>query len=130
MGSKTTMLLSLMGSHAAPQRLAKTYPIILPLSLVRRLVGKLNHPGPGAELRELDPPKRLGKQVRKLVLGVYVARLDAPVLQTTSDEVVPHPDVLTPFMENGVLCQGQSGLAVHPELHRSSVSARAPESKR
>ena len=25
-------------------------------------------------------------------------------------------------MENGVLCQGQSGLAVHPELHRPSVS--------
>jgi hypothetical protein len=37
--------------------------------------------------------------------------------------VVPHPDVLAPFMENGVICQGQSGLAVHPELHRSSVSA-------
>jgi hypothetical protein len=31
--------------------------------------------------------------------------------------------VLAPFMKNGVLCQGQSGLAVHPEFHRSSVSA-------
>ena len=90
---------------------------------MRRLVGKLNHPDPGAELKELNPPKRLGKQVRKLVLGVDVARLDAPFLQTASNEVVPHPDVLTPFMKNGVLCQGQSGLAVHPELHRSSVSA-------
>ena len=38
--------------------------IILPLSLVRRLVGKLNHPGPGAELKELDPPKGFGEQVR------------------------------------------------------------------
>jgi hypothetical protein len=36
--------------------------------------------------------------------------------------VVPHPDVLAPFMKNGVLCQGQSGLAIHPEFHRSSVS--------
>ena len=72
--------------------------IILLLSLVRRLVRKLNHPGPGAELKELDPPKGLGEQIRKLVLGVDVARLDAPVLQTASDEVVPHPDVLTPFM--------------------------------
>jgi hypothetical protein len=36
---------------------------------------------------------------------------------------VPHPDVLAPFMENGVLGQGQSGLAVHSEFHRSSVSA-------
>ena len=53
----------------APQGLStETYPIILRLSLVRHLVGKLNHPGPGAELKELDPPKRLGKQVRKLVL--------------------------------------------------------------
>ena len=101
----------------------KTYPIILPLSLARRLVGKLNHPGPGAELKELDPPKGLGEQVNKLILGVDVARLDAPFLQTTSDEVVPHPDVLAAFMEDGVLCQGQSGLAVHPELHCSSVSA-------
>jgi hypothetical protein len=49
--------------------------------------------------------------------------LDAPFLQAASNEVVPHPNVLAPFMENGVLCQGQSGLAVHPELHRSSVSA-------
>ena len=57
---------------------------------MRRLVGELNHPGPGAELKELDPPKRLGEQVRKLVLGVDVARLDAPFLQTASDEVLPH----------------------------------------
>ena len=57
---------------------------------MRRPVGKLNHPGPGAELKELDPPKGLEKQVRKLVLGVDVARLDAPFLQTASDEVVPH----------------------------------------
>ena len=49
--------------------------IILPLSLVRRLVRELNHPGPGVELNELDPPKGLGEQVRKLVLGVDVARL-------------------------------------------------------
>ena len=124
MGSKTTI--QPQGPYvAAPQRSAntETYLIILPLSLVRRLVGKLNHPGHGAELKELDPPKRLGKQVCKLVLGVDVACLDASFLQTASDEVVPHPDVLDAFMEDGVLCQGQSGLAVHPELHRSSVSA-------
>ena len=121
-------MLLLLSSKNRPQRLLQPHKdhrdlsIILPLSLVRRLVGKLNHPGPGAELKELDPLKRLGKQVRKLVLGVDVARLEAPFLQTASNEVVPHPDVLTPFMKNGVLCQGQSGLAVHPELHRSSVS--------
>ena len=73
---------------------------------MRRLVGKLNHPGPKAELKELDPPKRLGKQVRKLDLGVDVACLDAPFLQTGSDEVVPHPDALAAFIKNGVLCQG------------------------
>jgi hypothetical protein len=86
-------------------------------------VGNLDHPGLGAELQEPDPPKRLGEQVCKLVLGVDVACLDAPFLQTASNEVVPHPDVLALFMENGVLGQGQSGLVVHSEIHRSSVSA-------
>jgi hypothetical protein len=89
---------------------------------VRRLVGELDHSDPGAKLKELDPPKGLGEQIRKLVLGVDVARLKVPFLQATSDEVVPHPDVLAPFMKNGVLCHGQSGLVVHPEFHRSSVS--------
>jgi hypothetical protein len=98
--------------------------IILSLSLVRHLVGNLDHPGLGVELQEPDPPKRLGEQVCKLVLGVDVACLDAPFLQTTSDEVVPHPDVFAPFMENGVLGQSQSGLAVHSEFHCSSVSAK------
>jgi hypothetical protein len=90
---------------------------------VRRLVGELNHPDPGAKLKELDPPKRLGEQIRKLVPGVDVARLEVSFLQAASDEVVPHPDVLAPFMKNGVLYQSQSGLAVHSEFHRSSVSA-------
>jgi hypothetical protein len=74
-----------------------------PLSLVRRLVGNLDHPDLGAEIQEPDPPKMLGEQVCKLVLSVDVVCLDAPFLQTVSDEVVPHPDVLAPFMENGVL---------------------------
>jgi hypothetical protein len=37
--------------------------------------------------------------------------------------VVPHSDVFASFMENEVLSQGQSGLAVHSEFHRCSVSA-------
>jgi hypothetical protein len=90
---------------------------------VRRLVGNLDHPGLGAELQEPDPPKRLGEEVCKQVLGVDVACLDAPFLQTASDEVVPYPNVLAPFMENRVLGQGQSRLAIHLEFHRSSVSA-------
>jgi hypothetical protein len=90
---------------------------------VRRLVRNLDHPGLGAELQEPDPPKRHGEQVCKLVLGVDVACLDAPFLQTTSDEVVPHLDVLAPFMENRVLGQGQSELAVHSKFYRSSVFA-------
>jgi hypothetical protein len=100
-----------------------TYFIILPLSLVRRLMGELDHPDPGAKLKKLDPPKGLGEQIRKVVLGVDVARLEAPFLQAASDEVVPHLDVLAPFMKNGILYQGQSGFVVHPEFHRSSVSA-------
>jgi hypothetical protein len=54
--------------------------IILPLSLVRRLGKNLDHPSLGAELQEPDPPKRLGEQVCKLVLGIDVACLDAPFL--------------------------------------------------
>jgi hypothetical protein len=100
----------------------RTYSIILPLSLVHRLVEELDHPDPEAKLKELDPLKGLGEQICKMVLGVDVARLEAPFLQTVSDEVVPHTYVLAPFIKNEVLCQGQSGLAVHPEFHRSSVS--------
>jgi hypothetical protein len=47
---------------------------------VRRLVGELDHHDPGAKLKELDPPKGLGEQIRKLVLGVDVARLEVPFL--------------------------------------------------
>jgi hypothetical protein len=83
----------------------------------------LDHPDPVAKLKELDPPKGLGEQIHKLVLGVDVARLEVSFLQAASNEVIPHLDVLAPFMKNGVLCQGQSGLAVHPEFHRSSVFA-------
>jgi hypothetical protein len=108
---------------AHKDQVQRLIPIILPLSLVRCLVGNLDHPGLGAELQEPDPPKRLSEQICKLVLGVDVACLDAPFLQTVSDEVVPHPDVFAPFMKNGVLGQGQSGLAVHSEFHRSNVSA-------
>jgi hypothetical protein len=90
---------------------------------VHRLVGELDHPDPGAKLKKLDPPKGLGEQICKLVLGVDVSRLEVPFLQAASDEVVLHPDVLAPFMKNLVLCQGQSGVAVHPEFHCSSVSA-------
>jgi hypothetical protein len=71
---------------------------------VRRLVRKLNHPDPCAEFKEPDPPKRLGEQVCKLILGVDLARLDAPFIQAALDEVVPHLDVLASFVENGVLC--------------------------
>jgi hypothetical protein len=101
----------------------RTYSIILLLSLVCCLVGELDHLDPGTKLKELDPPKGLGEQIHKLILGVDIACLKAPFLQAASDEVVPHPDVLASFMKNGVLYQGQSGLVVHPEFHRSGVNA-------
>jgi hypothetical protein len=85
-------------------------------------VRELDHPEPRTNLKKLDPPKGLDEQIHKLVLGVDVARLKVLFLQAVSDEVVPHPDVFAPIMKNEVLCQGQSGLTVHPELHRSSVS--------
>jgi hypothetical protein len=43
----------------------------------------LVHLGPGAQLKELDPPKGLGEQVRKLILGVDVACLDVPLLPSS-----------------------------------------------
>jgi hypothetical protein len=85
-------------------------------------VGELDHPNPRAKLKELDPPKGLGEQIPKLILGVNVVHLEAPFLQAASDEVVPHLDVLAPFIKNRVLCQGQSGLAIHSEFNRSSAS--------
>jgi hypothetical protein len=91
---------------------------------VRRLVGELDHPDPGAKLKELNPPKGLGEQIHNLVLGVDVAHLKALFLQAASDKVVPHPDVLASFIKNRVLCHGQSRLAVHSEFHRSSVSTK------
>jgi hypothetical protein len=100
-------------NHSHKDQVQRLILIILPLSLVQHLMGNLDHPGLGVELQEPDPPKRLGEQVCKLVRDVNVACLDAPFLQTASDEVVPHLDVLAPFMENRVLDQGQSGLAVH-----------------
>jgi hypothetical protein len=99
-----------------------TYSIILPLSLVRRPVGKWSHPRPGTKLKELNPPKGLGEQICKLILGVDVACMDAPFCQTVTDKVVSHPDVLAPFMEHGVLGQCQGGQAVHPKFHCSNVS--------
>jgi hypothetical protein len=101
---------------------------------VRHLVGNLDHPGLEAELQEPDPPKRLGEQVCKLVLDVDVACIDAPFLQTTSDEVVPHPDVLAPFMENRVLARARADLlstrssTAPVSLPRRSLSSRTSQS--
>jgi hypothetical protein len=51
--------------------------------------------------------------VRMILLKVRIIRSALPFC-------VPHPDVLAPFVENRVLGQGQSGLAVHSEFHRLS----------
>jgi hypothetical protein len=79
-------------------------------------VGKLRHPEPRTKFKELDPPKGLGEQVRKLILGVDIARIDAPFYQTVTDEVLHHLDMLAPFMEYGVLGQRQGTLAIHPKF--------------
>jgi hypothetical protein len=91
---------------------------------VWRLLGNLNHPNPGTKLQELDPPKGLGEKIGELILGVDVANLDAPLIQVSPDEVVLDADMLDALIEDGVLCQGQGGLAVHPELYCFSVSAQ------
>jgi hypothetical protein len=67
---------------ASPQRPQyRDLSIILPLSLVRRLDGALSYPDPGAEFAELDPPKRLGEQVRELIRGVlFIFSLHALVV--------------------------------------------------
>jgi hypothetical protein len=67
-------------NHPYKNQVQRLIPIILLLNLVRRLMGNLDHLGLGAERQEPDPPKRLGEQVSKLVLGVDVACLDAPFL--------------------------------------------------
>jgi hypothetical protein len=67
-------------NHPHKDQVQRLILIILPLSLVRRLVRNLDHPGLGAELQEPNPPKRFSEQVCKLILGVDVACLDAPFL--------------------------------------------------
>jgi len=88
---------------------------------VWRLLGNLHHFNLGAKLLELDPFKGLGEKVGELILGVDVACLDAPLIQTASNEVKLDADMFAALM--GVLRQGQGGLAVHPELQCFSVSA-------
>jgi hypothetical protein len=88
------------------------------------LVRNLSHPDPGAKFLELDLPKRLGQEVDEMVLGVDVVGPNTPFIQAASDEVIPHPDVLTALMEDRVLRQGQGGLAVHPKIHYLCVSAK------
>ena len=73
---------------------------------------------------ELDLPKGHGEKVGKLVVGVDVAGLDAPLVQVALDEVVLDTDMLAVLMEDGVLRQGQGGLAVHLELHCFCISAQ------
>jgi hypothetical protein len=68
------------------------------------------------------PPKIFGEDVSKLVHGVDVACLHAPFFQTTPDEMVLDPDMLTPFMEDRVLSQRQSRLAIYLELDYLSLS--------
>ena len=88
------------------------------------LLGSLNHPNPDAKLLELDPPNGLGEEVGELVLGVDVASLDAPLIQAAPYKLVLDVHMLATLMEDGVLCQGQGGLAVHPKLHYFYVSAQ------
>jgi hypothetical protein len=108
-----------------------TYSIILPLSLVCRLVGELDHPDPGAKLKKLDPPKGLGEQIRKLVLGVDIARLEAPFLQAASDEVLPHPDVLAPFIKTEFFARARADLLSTLSSTASvSLSRRSPSSQK
>jgi hypothetical protein len=97
--------------------------VILPLSLVWRLLGNLNHPNPDAKLLNLDPPKGLGEKVGDLILGVDVGGLDAPLIQAAPNEVVLNADMLAVLIEDGVLRYGQGGLAVHPELHYFYISS-------
>jgi hypothetical protein len=97
---------------------------------VRHFVGELDHPDPRAKLKELDLPKGLGEQIRKLVLGVDVARLEAPFLQAASDEVVPHLNVLAPFMKMGFFARVRADLlSTLSSTAPVSLSRRSPSSR-
>jgi hypothetical protein len=97
---------------------------------VRRLVGELDHPDPGAKLKELEPPKGLGEQIHKLVLGVDVARLEAPFLQVTSDEVVLHLNVLAPFIKMGFFARARADLlSTSSSTAPVSLPRRSPSSR-
>ena len=93
-------------------------------------MGRLDYPGPGAKLKELDPPKGLSEQVCKLVLGVDLARLDAPFHQAVSDEVVPRPDVFDLFMKNKFFARARAHrLSILSFIALVSLSRRSPSSR-
>jgi len=96
---------------------------------VQRLLGNLNHPNPGTKLLKLDPPKRLGEKVGKLILGVDVASLDAPLIQTASDEVILDADMFAALMEDEVLRQGQDLLSTLSSTASASLPRRSPSSR-
>jgi len=98
---------------------------------VWRLLGNLKHPNPGAKLLKLDPSKGHDEKVDELVLGVDVASLDAPLIQAASNDVVLDADMLAAFMEDGVLCQGQSGdlLSTLSSTASPSLLSRSPSSR-
>jgi hypothetical protein len=48
-------------------------------------MGELDYPNFLEQSKELDPPKGFGEQIRKLVLGVDIACLEASFLQAALD---------------------------------------------
>jgi hypothetical protein len=114
-------------NHPHKDQVQRLILIILPLSLVRRLVRNLDHPGLEAELQEPDPPKRLDEQVCKLVLGVDVACLDAPFLLTALKAVQdveknhPHKDQVQRLIP---IRAYPPGIALHQGERRHTAGAR------
>ena len=91
----------------------------------------MNHPNPGAKLLELDPPKGPGEKIGELILGVDVAGLDAPLIQTAPDEVVLDADMLVALIKTRFFVKAKADLlstlssTASVSLPRRSPSSRA-----
>jgi hypothetical protein len=72
----------------------------------------VHHADAGAELLEANTRQWLGEDVRELVTGADMLHDDLARFHALTDVVVPHFDVLTPVMEDGVLAQLNCGFVI------------------
>jgi hypothetical protein len=70
----------------------------------------------GMQLLEVNTSQRLRQNIRHLLLCCYKTKLDPALINTLTDEMIPHINMLTPIVEDEVLAQRYSRLIIHQQL--------------